>query len=199
VVVNDRGPFSSSPTLVLDVSKAAAHRLGFPGGGKIPIECRVIDPKEGALALKQHDSSIGGTTQTGVVARIETKASVKTTKPAAVLIASSSVSSPNAPKPGSVGRTSMKPQHQLSHGTPPQTSNPTFLLVINEPLSTGNPKTRLASYGQPLESGATSTLNHPPTIFVPITSEGTRKDTSRAREGSAERVADSDRSQDLLL
>lgn len=52
VVVNDRGPFGSQ-SLVLDVSKAAAHKLGFPGGGKIPITCKVIDPKAGAIALKE--------------------------------------------------------------------------------------------------------------------------------------------------
>lgn len=51
VVVNDRGPFGS-PSLVLDVSKAAAHALGFPGGGKIPISAKVIDPKAGAEGLK---------------------------------------------------------------------------------------------------------------------------------------------------
>ncbi len=51
VVVNDRGPFGS-PSLVLDVSKAAAHKLGFPGGGKIPVTCTVIDPKAGAIAIK---------------------------------------------------------------------------------------------------------------------------------------------------
>ncbi len=52
VVVNDRGPFGS-PSLVLDVSKAAAHALGFPGGGKIPISARVLDKQEGAEGLKQ--------------------------------------------------------------------------------------------------------------------------------------------------
>lgn len=52
VVVNDRGPFGSQ-SLVLDVSKAAAHKLGFPGGGKIPVTCKVIDPKAGAMALKE--------------------------------------------------------------------------------------------------------------------------------------------------
>lgn len=51
VVVNDRGPFGS-PSLVLDVSKAAAHALGFPGGGKIPISAKVIAPKVGAEGLK---------------------------------------------------------------------------------------------------------------------------------------------------
>jgi rare lipoprotein A len=51
VVVNDRGPFGS-PSLVLDVSKAAANKLGFPGGGKIPVTCTVIDPKAGAIAIK---------------------------------------------------------------------------------------------------------------------------------------------------
>lgn len=51
VVVNDRGPFGSQ-SLVLDVSKAAAHKLGFPGGGKIPVLCKVIDAKTGAVALK---------------------------------------------------------------------------------------------------------------------------------------------------
>ncbi|MBX3074670.1 septal ring lytic transglycosylase RlpA family protein [Candidatus Obscuribacterales bacterium] len=52
VVVNDRGPFGN-PSLVLDVSKAAAHALGFPGGGKIPISARVLDKQEGAEGLKQ--------------------------------------------------------------------------------------------------------------------------------------------------
>jgi rare lipoprotein A len=52
VVVNDRGPFGSQ-SLVLDVSKAAAHKLGFPGGGKIKVSCKVIDPKAGAIALKE--------------------------------------------------------------------------------------------------------------------------------------------------
>lgn len=52
VVVNDRGPFGN-PSLVLDVSKAAAHALGFPGGGKIPIAARVLDKHEGAEGLKQ--------------------------------------------------------------------------------------------------------------------------------------------------
>lgn len=52
VVVNDRGPFGN-PSLVLDVSKAAAHALGFPGGGKIPINARVLDKQEGAEGLKQ--------------------------------------------------------------------------------------------------------------------------------------------------
>ncbi len=58
VVVNDRGPFGSQ-SLVLDVSKAAAHKLGFPGGGKIPVTCKVIDAKAGALALKDTEKDCG--------------------------------------------------------------------------------------------------------------------------------------------
>jgi rare lipoprotein A len=54
VVVNDRGPFGS-PSLVLDVSKAAAHALGFPGGGKIPIHAKVIDAKTGAEGIKNSE------------------------------------------------------------------------------------------------------------------------------------------------
>jgi len=86
VVVNDRGPYGS-PNLVLDVSKAAAHVLGFPGGGKIPIACKVVDPKDGALkAFEEHDkvkaykaSAKGG----NIVASAPAKAAEKATeKPA---------------------------------------------------------------------------------------------------------------------
>ncbi len=50
VVVNDRGPFT--PNVVLDVSRAAAQELGFTGG-KIPIDCVILDKKTVALLRKE--------------------------------------------------------------------------------------------------------------------------------------------------
>ncbi|MBX9694645.1 MAG: septal ring lytic transglycosylase RlpA family protein [Cyanobacteria bacterium] len=40
VTVNDRGPFS--PKFVLDVSRAAAEKLGLVSHGKGHVECRVV-------------------------------------------------------------------------------------------------------------------------------------------------------------
>ena len=85
VVVNDRGPFGPQ-SLVLDVSKAAAHKLGFPGGGKIPITCKVIDPKAGAIALKEIEAD-----RLAIAEKIASSGQKKTVPNAAVKVEQSPV------------------------------------------------------------------------------------------------------------
>lgn len=51
VRVNDRGPFVKNR--IIDLSYAAAHRLGVVGNGTAPVEVRAIDPDEYAPAPVQ--------------------------------------------------------------------------------------------------------------------------------------------------
>ncbi len=44
VVVRDRGPYTDNPRRTLDLSKAAADRLGFTEDGVASLKIRIISP-----------------------------------------------------------------------------------------------------------------------------------------------------------
>lgn len=135
VVVNDRGPFGSQ-SLVLDVSKAAAHKLGFPGGGKIPVTCKVIDAKTGAIALKEIEpdrlaiaEKIAGGSKKAPAANTES-----------TQIAKAEAEQPKQPiavKPPAKVEVAAKPQSAITPAHPvAQTTAPSKIVVAAKPATT---------------------------------------------------------------
>ncbi len=199
VVVNDRGPFGSE-SLVLDVSKAAAHKLGFPGGGKIPIECCVIDPKEGAKAIAKVDESSAPLCDE----KLESKAVAVKPKSDALdskraeraVVATAQVPTPAALKP-KVSEPSKIIAAQTAKITPvPQPKEAdadatTFLLVINEAIEV-DPAELTAnaamSSAQKSPSAGVPKPEQSPTIFVKVDDRQSGK--AQQKTGAIRSIAD---------
>lgn len=47
VKVNDRGPFAHTDTRIIDLSRAAAERLGYLGSGTARVRVRAVEPPTG--------------------------------------------------------------------------------------------------------------------------------------------------------
>ncbi len=180
VVVNDRGPFGSE-SLVLDVSKAAAHQLGFPGGGKIPIDCRVIDPKEGASAIAKNIESApslakdprGDEKELSRSVAVKPKEDALSSKPLEKTFVVTSpttalvVAKPKAPQPSKT---------IASISTPPKTKEDyatTFLLVINEALEV-DPTQNCSSVEEPKHEPS-------PNVFVQVEDRQSKEKTGAVR------------------
>lgn len=57
VKVNDRGPFH--PGRIIDLSYAAAKKLGMTGHGTAPVEVRALDPRQPAAPLQANEATHG--------------------------------------------------------------------------------------------------------------------------------------------
>ncbi|MBX9666609.1 MAG: septal ring lytic transglycosylase RlpA family protein [Candidatus Obscuribacterales bacterium] len=204
VVVNDRGPFGSE-SLVLDVSKAAAHKLGFPGGGKIPIECCVIDPKEGAKALAEIDESSAPLCEekleskaVAVKPKADSLDSKRAEKP---VVATAPLPTPAALKP-KVSEPSKIIASQTAKITPvvqpKEADATTFLLVINEAIEV-DPAELTAnaamSSAQKTPSAGVPKPEQSPTVFVKVDDRQAGK--AQQKTGAIRSIAD--RSENPLL
>jgi len=82
VKVNDRGPFHSGR--IIDLSYAAAHKLGITGTGTAPVEIRAINTS----ALDLNAASAGATPITGDSGRIHVQVAAMSSEGAAEDVAS---------------------------------------------------------------------------------------------------------------
>jgi rare lipoprotein A len=180
VVVNDRGPFGN-PNLVLDVSKAAAHALGFPGGGKIPISARVLDKHEGFEGLKQShqcDAVKNYIAQHGDAASIAAlppkavaaKPIIQAHKVVASLPAKHAPVLPSAPEP--VAK--------------PEAPETTFLLVINDALENEKSAQHAATTADYNTTARHAT--YAPTVFMPIGGESERAVSAQKKPSTARAI-----------
>lgn len=150
VTVNDRGPFTKS--VCLDLSKAAAQKLNFHGG-KLPIECRIVEPKVAALFLKQQameaaDSAAMPKEETAVAAKpapttvaAKPAAAVKQTvlaaEPVPMIIVQSK---PAEPVPATIAEKPATPATTVAaKPSVPVTQRPTSIASITSKAPTDSP------------------------------------------------------------
>lgn len=87
VRINDRGPFASGR--IMDLSYAAAHRLGFAGSGAAQVELESILPSEPAAALAARPAPESAALPAATSAPSPSPAAAKTAIPPAAAVASS--------------------------------------------------------------------------------------------------------------